>query len=78
MLPGAGPHRMSVNGIPGANLPGAASRSPVKENTSFLSRGQSVDESAEQMGDDDKKLGDAKELSVSPPPQRQGVPIRRP
>jgi len=77
VLPGAGPHRMSVNGIPGANLPGGASRSPVKENSSFLSRGLSVDES-EKMDEDDKKPEDNKDLSVSPPQQRQGVPIRRP
>ncbi|GAB1215980.1 hypothetical protein ATERTT37_005179 [Aspergillus terreus] len=57
----------SISGHPGSI--GFQSRSPVKEG-SFLHRGTSVDETE---GAD----GQAEEASVSPPPAREGVPIRR-
>ncbi|KIW34018.1 uncharacterized protein PV07_00820 [Cladophialophora immunda] len=76
---GGGPggiHRGSINGIPGGGLPGATSRSPVKE-SSFLARSASMDEyggnqSSEQRGKDNTMEG-----SVSPPVQKAGIPIRR-
>lgn len=51
---------------------GFQSRSPIKE-ASFLHRGTSVDESEGAFGN----RKDAEDLSVSPPPAREGVPIRR-
>ncbi|GAB1198783.1 hypothetical protein APSETT444_008113 [Aspergillus pseudonomiae] len=51
---------------------GFQSRSPVKEG-SYLQRGTSADESEGNTA----ALQDAKEPSVSPPPARSGVPIRR-
>ncbi|GIK02672.1 hypothetical protein Aspvir_006731 [Aspergillus viridinutans] len=51
---------------------GFQSRSPVKE-ASYLQRGTSVDDS--EGADDSAKEGN--EPSVSPPPARDGVPIRR-
>ncbi|KAJ9300326.1 hypothetical protein DTO271G3_2443 [Paecilomyces variotii] len=61
----------SISGHPGSI--GFQSRSPIKEG-SFLHRGSSLDESeaAGETGRDKEK-----ELSVSPPPAREGVPIRR-
>jgi hypothetical protein len=59
----------SISGHPGSV--GFQSRSPVKE-ASFLHRGTSADDS-KQADETDKK----DELSVSPPPAREGVPIRR-
>lgn len=71
------------NGMPGSpqNMIGGPfgnqSRSPVKE-SSFLHRGQSVDDAAnEEEKQDGADSKDKKELSVSPPLQRQGMPIRR-
>jgi len=59
---------------------GSQSRSPVKE-SSFLHRGQSIDDTntddeAQQEGAE-ADAEEKKELSVSPPQQRQGMPIRR-
>ncbi|KAJ9203863.1 hypothetical protein DTO164E3_2217 [Paecilomyces variotii] len=61
----------SISGHPGSI--GFQSRSPIKEG-SFLHRGSSLDEleAADETGKDKEK-----ELSVSPPPAREGVPIRR-
>ena len=74
MLPGAGIHRGSINGIPGGGLPGATSRSPVKE-SSFLARSASMDER------DEKQVGQERENvmggSISPPVRKEGIPIRR-
>lgn len=71
MLPGAGMHRGSINGIPGGGLPGATSRSPVKE-SSFLARSESIDDAA-----DHHYTASPAEGSVSPPPRNEGIPIRR-
>jgi hypothetical protein len=60
----------SISGHPGSI--GYQSRSPVKEG-SYLHRGTSADESE----NDTAAFNDAKEPSVSPPPARGGVPIRR-
>ncbi|GFF49752.1 mRNA stability protein mug134 [Aspergillus udagawae] len=60
----------SISGHPGSI--GFQSRSPVKE-ASYLQRGTSVDDS--EGADDSAKEGN--EPSVSPPPARDGVPIRR-
>jgi len=51
---------------------GAQSGSPVKE-SSFLNRETSVDELEEK----EKKLGQRGVDSVSPPPAKEGIPIRR-
>lgn len=75
MLPGQGMHRWSIQGTPGLNAPGggmigAQARSPMKE-SSYLARAASVDANVE---------GDAQaavEGSVSPPPKKEGIPIRR-
>ncbi|KAE8366682.1 camp-regulated phospho protein/endosulfine conserved region-domain-containing protein [Aspergillus caelatus] len=60
----------SISGHPGSI--GFQSRSPVKEG-SYLQRGTSADESEGNT----TAPKDAKEPSVSPPPARSGVPIRR-
>jgi len=60
----------SISGHPGSV--GFQSRSPAKEG-SYLQRGTSVSEGSAEP-DEDKE---AKELSVSPPAAREGVPIRR-
>ena len=78
MLPGAGMHRGSIQGTPGLNAPGggmvgAMSRSPVKE-SSFLARHASVD--ANVAGEAEKAQAPM-EGSVSPPPKKEGIPIRR-
>jgi len=75
MLPGAGMHRGSINGIPGGGMPGVASRSPVKE-SSFLARSASIDESGQGNNAAGPGAG-APESSVSPPPRSEGIPIRR-
>lgn len=62
----------SISGHPGSI--GFQSRSPIKE-ASFLHRGTSVDESEGAYENGRNK--DAEDLSVSPPPAREGVPIRR-
>jgi hypothetical protein len=49
----------------------AQSGSPVKE-SSFLNRETSVDELEEG-----EKAGERLSDSVSPPPQKEGIPIRR-
>lgn len=59
---------------------GFQSRSPAKEG-SFLQQGTSADETeatteATPAKECDKEK-ESKELSVSPPPAREGVPIRR-
>jgi len=73
MLPGAGIHRGSINGIPGGGLPGATtSRSPVKE-SSFLARTASADD------EDDSEMNSTENTmdgSISPPPKKDGIPIR--
>lgn len=60
----------SISGHPGSV--GFQSRSPAKEG-SYLHRGTSMSEGS--AGHDEDK--EAKELSVSPPAAREGVPIRR-
>ena len=78
----AGLHRGSINGIPGGGLPGATSRSPVKE-SSYLARSASIDEHGTGMhsmvkeGSGANTLTTSKEGSVSPPPRQEGIPIRR-
>ena len=74
MLPGAGMHRGSINGIPGGGLPGATSRSPVKE-SSFLARTESMNQDTEES--EQGKTGTEVHGSVSPPPKNEGIPIRR-
>ena len=74
MLPGAGMHRGSINGIPGGGLPGATSRSPIKE-SSFLARTASVDQDTDEAAEAESKMG--LEGSVSPPTKKEGIPIRR-
>lgn len=87
----AGMHRGSINGIPGGNLnlppPTGSislvnSRSPQKE--SYLNRSSSIDDpEGEQQRDGLRDLDqnvDGKERvleSVSPPPKKEGIPIRR-
>lgn len=61
----------SISGHPGSV--GFQSRSPVKEG-SYLHRGSSLSEGSAGTSEQDK---DAHESSVSPPPAREGVPIRR-
>ena len=71
----AGLHRGSINGIPGGGLPGATSRSPIKE-SSFLARSASIHErdgNSEVPTDGHASL----EGSVSPPTAQAGIPIRR-
>jgi cAMP-regulated phosphoprotein/endosulfine conserved region len=82
MLPGAGLHRGSIQGIPGLNAPGGGmggpmmqmqtSRSPVKE-SSFLARQASWESASEEK----REAQAAMEGSVSPPTKKEGIPIRR-
>jgi hypothetical protein len=51
------------------------SGSPVKE-SSYLNRETSMDE-LEEKENKENKAGDAKLDSVSPPPTKDGIPIRR-
>jgi len=74
LLPGAGMHRGSIQGIPGGGLPGVASRSPVKE-SSFLARTESVDQDADEAKQAEENMN--MEESVSPPAKKDGIPIRR-
>ena len=74
MLPGAGIHRGSINGIPGGGLPGATSRSPVKE-SSFLARTESMNQDTEESEETKPSVG--AEGSVSLPAKQDGIPIRR-
>ncbi|KAJ6088307.1 cAMP-regulated phosphoprotein family protein Igo1 [Penicillium sp. IBT 16267x] len=59
----------SISGHPSSI--GFQSRSPIKEGSSFLHRGTSMSEGSTGPEAQDK------EPSVSPPPAREGVPIRR-
>ena len=74
MLPGAGMHRGSINGIPGGGLPGATSRSPVKE-SSFLARTESMNQDSEES--EERTTTKGLQESVSPLPKNEGIPIRR-
>ena len=63
-----------LHGVAGHSLTGSISGqsgSPVKE-SSFLNRETSIDEL-----DGDKQMGDRAHDSISPPPQKGGIPIRR-
>ncbi|KAI9680557.1 MAG: hypothetical protein M1817_003997 [Caeruleum heppii] len=72
-LTSPGPHTTNGNGngVPGHGQ-GGQSGSPVKE-SSFLHRETSVDEQDKDAGKEGKGI---LENSVSPPPAREGVPIR--
>jgi hypothetical protein len=76
----AGLHRGSINGIPGGGLPGhTSSRSPVKE-SSYLARSASVDEGAHEAvteGTGATTITTNQDESMSPPPRKEGIPIRR-
>ncbi|KAG0152785.1 hypothetical protein PDIDSM_2590 [Penicillium digitatum] len=61
----------SISGHPGSI--GFQSRSPIKEGGSYLHRGTSISEGEASSG----LASGEKELSVSPPAAREGVPIRR-
>jgi hypothetical protein len=74
MLPGAGMHRGSINGIPGGGLPGITSRSPVKE-SSFLARTESMNQDTEESGDAKPAAGLGG--NVSPLAKNESIPIRR-
>jgi len=76
VLPPAGIHRGSINGMPGGGLPGATSRSPAKE-SSYLARTASVDESEDKGANNNINVQNEIEGSVSPPPRKEGIPIRR-
>jgi hypothetical protein len=65
----------SISGHPGSV--GFQSRSPIKEGGSFLHRGSSVSEGETGSGLASGSAQGEQELSVSPPPAREGVPIRR-
>ncbi|KAJ5129230.1 Endosulphine [Penicillium bovifimosum] len=65
----------SVSGHPGSV--GFQSRSPIKEGGSFLHRGSSASEGETGSGLASGSAQGEQELSVSPPPAREGVPIRR-
>ena len=79
ILPPAGIHRGSINGMPGGGLPGATSRSPIKE-SSYLARTASVEDS-EMLEPEAQKAkentGGEMTGNVSPPPRKEGIPIRR-
>lgn len=75
----AGLHRGSINGIPGGGQPGhTSSRSPVKE-SSYLARSASIDEGQDGVkeGSGANTLTTSKSGSMSPPPRKEGIPIRR-
>lgn len=80
--PAAGLHRGSINGIPGGGLPGATSRSPVKEH-SYLARSASIDEQGQGLnamvkeGQGANTLTTSKEEENVSPPRKEGIPIRR-
>lgn len=83
----AGMHRGSINGIPGANVPGSMgilnSRSPAKE--SYLNRSASIDEAGDDDGtnrmEEDGEEGEEQQgesvQRVSSPLKTEGIPIRR-
>ncbi|KAJ6150797.1 camp-regulated phospho-protein family protein Igo1 [Penicillium chermesinum] len=64
----------SISGHPGSV--GFQSRSPVKEG-SFLHRGTSISEGSAGPALHKDKEDDEKDLSVSPPTAREGVPIQQ-
>ena len=78
VFPPAGIHRGSINGLPGGGLPGAQSRSPVKE-SSYLARTSSVEDSdmAEAEKAQENAGGTESEGTVSPPPKKEAIPIRK-
>ncbi|CAG8885764.1 unnamed protein product [Penicillium egyptiacum] len=65
----------SISGHPGSI--GFQSRSPIKEGGSYLHRGTSISEGEAGSGLASGSVQGEQELSVSPPPAREGVPIRR-
>ncbi|CDM30047.1 Endosulphine [Penicillium roqueforti FM164] len=65
----------SISGHPGSV--GFQSRSPIKEGGSYLHRGTSISEGEAGSGLASEPVQSEQELSVSPPPAREGVPIRR-
>lgn len=69
-------HRGSINGIPGGGLPGATSRSPVKE-SSFLARSASIDERDQDNAQEGGNTPGEGLGSVSTPVRKEGIPIRR-
>lgn len=84
----AGMHRGSINGIPGANVPGSMSiqnsRSPAKE--SYLNRSASIDEAgddegANRMGEEEGEEGEEQPTEsgqrISSPLRTEAIPIRR-
>lgn len=80
--PGVGNGGGSASAASGSNgnihvgsISGVNSGSPVKE-SSYLNRETSVDE-LEEKENKENKAGDAKLDSVSPPPAKDGIPIRR-
>jgi hypothetical protein len=64
----------SISGHPGSI--GFQSRSPVKE-ASFLHRGTSADDSDKPEDSVSNDQAGGEESSISPPPVREGVPIRQ-
>ncbi|EXJ94089.1 hypothetical protein A1O1_02482 [Capronia coronata CBS 617.96] len=77
ILPAAGLHRGSINGIHGGGLSTMTSRSPVKE-SSFLARSSSVDEEDGNGPQGRENIAtNIPEGSVSPPARKEGIPIRR-
>lgn len=62
------------NSAPNGSLPGATSGSPVKE-SSFLHRETTADESS-VIGPVNSPKSPEKDAAISPPPVKEGVPIR--
>lgn len=84
----AGMHRGSINGIPGGGLQSTPSisgiqnsRSPNKE--SYLNRSASIDDAEDENMKNARDMADEMDQdqdlrnSVSPPPKKEGIPIRR-
>jgi hypothetical protein len=65
----------SISGHPGSV--GFQSRSPIKEGGSYLHHGTSISEGEPGSGPASESVRGEQEFSVSPPPAREGVPIRR-
>ncbi|CAG7968931.1 unnamed protein product [Penicillium nalgiovense] len=65
----------SISGHPGSV--GFQNRSPIKEGGSYLHHGTSISEGEAGSGLTSGSVQGEQELSVSPPPAREGVPIRR-
>ena len=77
IMSGAGMHRGSINGIPGGGLPGVGGRSPIKE-SSFLARSASIDEEGMKEGSGHSTITTSTGVEgTSPPPKKEGIPIRR-